>query len=178
MTLPVEPVAVEFDVAVDPPVVDPPAAPKSAEAETPVEGQVYVWYDGDRTQRVRLQSDLTVQTSADGRSEIVEKSSVSGGTQSQGQALPVFRSESSGEMMTLPGGVFMLFESEYGATEINRFFTEQGISRDRVTPALLDNAFEIETAPGFDALELANRLAGQPGVEFAIPNWTFETVTK
>lgn len=173
MTLPPEPVAVEFDAAIDPPV-----AMQSAETETPVEGQVYVWYDGDETRRVRLQSDLTVQTSVDGRSRVVAKSAVSGGTQSQGQALPVFRSESSGEMMTLPGGVLVLFESEYGAAEINSFFTEHGISKGLVTPTLLDNSFEIGTAPGFDSLELANRLAGQPGVVFAIPDWTFEAVTK
>ena len=61
--------------------------------------------------------------------------------------------------MTLPGGVLVVFDSALDDAQISKFLTEQGISKNRVTPMLLNNAFEIETEPGFPALELANRLA-------------------
>ncbi len=140
-------------------------------------GQVYVWYDGDRMLRVRLQSDLTVQTGFDGQGDaIVARSAVT--TQANGQALPVFRSESSGNLMTLPGGVLVVFDSDLDDAQISKFLTAQGISKDRVSTMLLHNAFEIETEPAFPALELANRLATLGESLVAIPNWAFDAVTK
>ena len=153
-------------------------ATKADSTDTPEEGQLYVWYDGDRTRRVRLQSDLTVQTGSDGQGgEIVARSAVTG-AQAQGQALPVFRSESSGKLMTLPGGVLVVFDSELDDAQISKFLTEQGISKNRVTPMLLHNAFEIETEPGFPALELANRLATSAESLVASPDWATDPVTK
>ena len=153
-------------------------AKKADSTETPEEGQLYVWYDGDRTRRVRLQSDLTVQTGSDGQGdEVVARSAVTG-TQANGQALPVFRSESSGKLMTLPGGVLVVFDSELDDAQISKFLTEQGISKNRVTPMLLHNAFEIETEPGFPALELANRLATSTESLVASPDWATDPVTK
>ncbi len=153
-------------------------APKADTTEASEQGQVYVWYDGDRTRRVLLQSDLTVQTGSDGQGdEVVARSAVTG-TQANRQALPVFRSESSGNLMTLPGGVLVLFDSELDDAQISKFFTEQGISEDRVSPMLLDNAFQILTEPGFPALKLANRLATSAELLLASPNWSFSAVTK
>ncbi len=146
--------------------------------ETSEEGQVYVWYDGDRTRRVRLQSDLTVQSGSDGQGEeIVARSAVTG-TAARGQALPVFRSESSGNLMTLPGGVLVVFDSDLDDAQISKFLTAQGISKDRVSPMLLHNAFEIETEPGLAALELANRLAIATETLVASPNWASDAVPK
>ena len=153
-------------------------ATKADSSETSEEGQLYVWYDGDRTRRVRLQSDLTVQTGSDGQGDkIVARSAVTG-TQAQRQALPVFRSESSGKLMTLPGGALVVFDSELDDAQISKFLTEQGISMNRVMPTLLHNAFEIETEPGFPALELANRLATSAESLVASPDWATDPVTK
>lgn len=165
-----DPIVVEIDA--DP---DPPVTSKGEEAAPSKEGQVYIWHDGDQKRSVRLQTDLTVHGGADGDQIVVRGSA---GDQSQGQGLPVFRSESTGKMMTLPGGVIVLFDSDWDNDQINSFFAAQGISKGAVSPMLLDNAFEIRTAPGFPALELANRLAGQPGVLAASPNWTFQATTK
>ena len=124
-----------------------PAA-KADTTEPSEEGQVYVWYDGDRTRRVRLQSDQTVQTGSDGQSDAIVARSAVTSTQAKGQALPVFRSESSDQLMTLPGGVLVMFDPELDDAQISKFLTEQGISKNRVTPMLLHNAFEIVTEPG------------------------------
>ena len=153
-------------------------APKADTTETFEEGQVYVWYDGDRTRRVRLQSDQTVQTGSDGQGDAIVARSAVTSTQANGQALPVFRSESSGNLMTLPGGVLVVFDSDLDDAQISKFLTEQGISKNRVIPMLLHNAFEIVTEPGFPALELANRLATSAELLVASPNWAFDAVTK
>ena len=79
------------------------------------QGQVYTWEDGDRTMRAVLQEDLVVQdqsaiTSDDdvvagmGKDSIVRKQYKEGG-----DAGPVFKSESGGGLMTLPGGVMLLW---------------------------------------------------------------------
>lgn len=144
--------------------------------ESVVEGQVYVWHDGDDIRRVVLQPDLTVKTSTDGPTgEIVAKSSV---VRSGEQLLPVFRSESGGGIQTLPGGVLVLFVEDWDNARISRFFAEQGIAKSLVSPFVLDNSFKIETEPGFASLALANRLAALEGVELSSPNWTYEVVTK
>ena len=157
---------------------DKPAPTKADTTEISEEGQVYVWYDGDRTRRVRLQSDLTVKTGSAGQGdEIVARSAVTD-TQANRKALPVFRSESSGNLMTLPGGVLVVFDPELDDAQISKFLTEQGISKNQVSPMLLDNAFEIGTEPGFPALELANRLATSAESLEASPNWSFSAVTK
>ena len=174
-SLPPEPVAVDLVADTD---ADTAPPEKGGSTESSVEGRVYVWHDGDRTRRVRLQSDLAVQAGADGETdEIVARSSVAGAASGE-QALPVFRSESSGTMMTLPGGVLVLFDAEWDDAQISSFFAEQGISKSLISPMLLDNAYKIETEPGFPSLDLANRLAALDGDVISSPNWTSEAVTK
>lgn len=143
-----------------------------------VQGQVYTYEDGDRTVRVRLQADLEV--SGDGsvarsRGEhIVTKDST--GT-STGQ--PVFRSESSGTLMTLPGGVLLVLEAEWSKAETNAFFARNGIKLSRVSALdFAANGFFVETEPGFLSLELANTLAAQDGVRISSPNWWREHTTR
>ena len=127
--------------------------------------RAYTWQDGDRTRRVLLQSDLVVGT----EDKVVRGS---GGD-------PVFVSESSGELMTLPGGVLLVFEPSWNRDQIDAFFAEQGIKRHLVTAqTFTTNAFFIETDPGFPSLELANALAGEDGVLLARPNWQREVSTR
>ena len=132
--------------------------------------------------RVRLQSDLEV--SGDGSAarssgeHIVTKDSVRArGGKSSGQ--PVFRSESSGTLMTLPGGVLLVLDAAWSEAETNAFFARNRIKLNRVS--VLDiaaNSFFVETAPGFPSLNLANTLAAQDGVHISSPNWWREHTTK
>ncbi len=132
--------------------------PRSLES---TQGPAYTWEDGDRTMRVRLQSDLEV--SGDDRSgggeHIVTKDS---SRRSSGQ--PVFRSE-SGTLMTLPGGVLLVLAAEWSRAETNTFFAQNGINPGRVSElGYVTNGFFVETAPGFPSLELANALVAQDRV--------------
>ena len=167
-------------------VVDPDSTQKDGPGVTgPVEGDAYTWQDGDRTMTVKLQTDLVVETDSDGLPRDVV-SADEGGTnvvrnsdgQSKSDTLPVFRSE-SGALMTLPGGVLLVLNSEWSQAETNAFFSSNGIKLDRVSE--LDyavNGFFVETEPGFPSLDLANALAAQDGVEISSPNWGREAIPK
>ena len=149
------------------------------------QGEVYTWQDGDRTMRAVLQEDLSVQdqsavTSDDevvagmGKNSIVRKrykESVNAG--------PVFKSESGGGLMTLPGGVMLALDPEWDQAAVDKFFAGNDIPADQITPLeWLDNGFFVETEPGFPSLDLANSLAAQEGVAVSSPNWWRELEAK
>ncbi len=159
------------DTDSDPPKSDPEGAEEpsgvrgAVEVEARTEGEVYTWQDGDRTRRVLLQSDLAVGT----------EDKVARGSAGD----PVFVSESSGELMTLPGGVLLVFEPSWNRDQIDALFAEQGIASSRIEEqTFTTNAFFIETDLGFPSLELANPLAGEDGVLLASPNWQREVSTR
>ena len=150
-----------------------------------VQGQVYSWEDGDRTLTAYLQTDLVVEQGSDGLPRDVVAAD-DGGTnvvrsadgQSQGDTLPVFRSE-SGELMTLPGGVLLVLNAEWSQAETNVFFSNNAIKLDRVSELdYATNGFFVETEPGFPSLDLANTLAALDGVEVSSPNWGREATPK
>lgn len=140
------------------------------------QGRVYTYRDGDRTVRVVLQSDLEVSgsgTSSTGE-HIVTKDRAG---RSSGH--PVFRSESSGTLMTLPGGVLLVLEAAWSMAETHAFFVRNRITLNRVSVMeVATNSFFVETAPGFPSLDLANALAAQDGVRLASPNWWRDLTTR
>ena len=150
-----------------------------------MQGRNYTWEDGDRTLTVYLQPDLSVEQGSDGLPRDVvaaddgEGRVVRGvGGQPQDDTLPVFRSE-YGELMTLPGGVLLILDSEWSEEETDAFFSTNGIKMDRVSElSYAANGFFIDTEPGFPSLELANTLAVLDGVEVSSPNWAREEVPK
>ena len=143
-----------------------------------VQGQVYTYADGDRTGRVRLQADLEVRgdrsAARSSGEHIVTKDSSRRST-----GLPVFRSESSGALMTLPGGVLLVLAAEWSETETRAFFVRHAIKQSRVSALdYVTNGFFVETAPGFPSLNLANTLAAQEGVLISSPNWWRDHTTR
>ncbi len=161
------------------PAANPPVVSRSeAAASLDQGGDVYTWEDGDRTLNVVLQGDLVVQDSKDVApdAEVVARGSAdsivrvkSANTE---DSLPVFRSQSGGGLMTLPGGVLLSLDSEWDQDQVEGFFSKNGISMDQVEAlGFLPNGFLVKTAPGFPSLELANSLAAQDGVEVSSPNW-------
>ena len=170
--------------ATDPSPAERPAAREEGPAADSggrgsVEGDVYTWQDGDRTLRVRLQTDLTVEPDGDVRS----RGSGDGGVGVRGDsdpngAQPVFRSE-SGALMTLPGGILLVLDATWSGQQVDSFFARNSIAKSRVSElGFLPNGFFVETAPGFPSLNLANALAGQDGVEISSPNWWTESTTR
>ena len=156
-------------------------------ASAPVQGPVYTWEDGDRTLRVRLQPGLRVREDGElgereflvaraqdkmiVRSESRADAAADADADPAGDGQPVFRSE-SGTLMTLPGGVVLIFHPSVSDAARAAFFAANGIDSDRVSPlGTMPGAFLVETEPGFPSLDLANALAGQPGVDVSSPNW-------
>ncbi len=166
-------------------IVEPTVATKDSESEDTGQGTVYTWRDGRATRRVVLQNDLVLQQAADSWPGDVVIASVGDDSIVRRQARhgadagPVFRSESGGELMALPGGVLLVLTPAWGQTEVTSFFDRNNIAADRRTAlGPLPNGFRIETEPGFPSLNLANALAGQDGVVLANPNWWREVETK
>ena len=162
------------------PATSPPVVTRSEAAAnlSQDQGDVYTWEDGDRTLNVVLEEDLTIQNSADiapgvevvarGATESIVRKQT-GSTQ---DGLPVFRSQSGGGLMTLPGGVLLSLDSEWDKAQIESFFSQNGISMGQVSELeFLPNGFLVKTEPGFPSLNLANTLAKQDGVEISSPNW-------
>ncbi len=190
-TTPAEPTAVPAEPTTTPPLRLPTLPDKSpqqaspadrttatAEIGSPAQGSVYTWQDGDRTKRVVLQTDLVVQETEEnepgdvlvvrgGAHSIVRKKAGRGT-----EAGPVFRSESGGGLMTLPGGVLLSLDPGWDRDAVEGFFSRNGITTGRTLElGFLANGFLVETEPGFPSLELANALAAQDGVLSASPNW-------
>jgi hypothetical protein len=146
---------------------------------------VYTWEDGDRTQRVVLQDDLVVQdNTANTPDDVVVARGVGDSivrkhprhTQDDP---PVFRSESGGGLMTLPGGVLLALDPDWDQAKVDSFFSQNGISKDRTSELdFIDNGFLVDTEPGFPSLELANELATNDGVLISSPNWWREAEAK
>ena len=152
----------------------------------PTLGQMYTWEDGDRTLEVWLDPNLAVEPDGqgNGRQDII--ASTGHGVVVRGDAEasepvrghPVFRS-SSGELMTLPGGVVLLLEPGWDESTVQAFFERNRIDADRLTElGFVANGYYIDTEPGFVSLSLANSLVGEIGVEMASPNWWTERVAK
>ena len=155
---------------------EPPAQP---------EGKTYSWEDGDRTLNVVLQEDLVVQKTSEvtAADVVVSKGVVDSIVEKQtshgSDAGPVFKSESGGELMTLPGGVLLALDPTWDGTQVEDFFSENGISADQVSELdFIENGFVVETGSGFPSLDLANELASQDGVLISSPNWSREVETK
>ncbi len=149
------------------------------------DGNMYTWEDGDRTMNIVLQDDLVAQSKSDntpqdvivaegGGYSIVSKQYTPGSGDQ-----PVFKSQSGGGLMTLPGGLMLALDPEWDQTTVDKFFEGNGINPDQVSElGFLDNAFYVETDAGFPSLELANSLASKDGVTVSSPNWWRQLETK
>lgn len=156
----------------------PPARPDGAGGAS--SGRVYTWQDGEITRRVVLQSDLTVRATNEvsSQDEVVAVGGASAVVQGSGEQ-PVFRSESGGELMALPGGVLLVLDANWSDERVAGFLARNAIAGSHVSDlGWLPNGYFIETAPGFPSLDLANALAGQDGVVLAAPNWWREVETR
>ena len=152
----------------------------------PAQDRPYTWSDGDRTMTVLLQPDLveTERGTIDKRDDAVAEAVRSARSDRSARAdtvsaadsssLPVFRSQ-SGALMTLPGGVLLALDKDWGSAETDAFFERNGIEPDRISEmAYIANGFFVETEPGFPSLDLANSLATLDGVRTSMPNWRQE----
>ena len=142
----------------------------------------YTWHDGRRTRTVHLLPNLALRKGhaaappeqeeevleTRGDSQIVRR----GTTASTGSGEPVFLSR-PGTLLTLPGGVLLVFHKHLGPGAIGAFLAEKQIAPERLSPIGITNGFLLATEPGLPSLETANALAGEEGVLLASPNWSF-----
>ena len=149
------------------------------------QGTVYTWEDGDTTRRVVLQDELVVQeTAANTMDDVVVVEGVGDSIvrrqpRHDQDSLPVFRSESGGGLMTLPGGVLLALDPEWDQARVDSFFFENNIPKVKTSELdFIENGFLVETEAGFPSLYLANDLAAMDGVIISSPNWWSEAQPK
>ena len=175
----------QYHPADSPPKQPPSVGSRSDWDGSTDQGVVHTYNDGDRTIRVVEQNGLVLQKNSDitakdsvvmtGSDQSIIKKGADGG---QG-GLPVFRSESGGGLMTLPGGVLLALDPEWEKAQVDKFFSDNGISPEQVSElGFIPNGFLVETEAGFPSLDLANSLASQDGVEISSPNWWSEVEAK
>ena len=159
--------------------------PSGTGAKTSTQGQVYTWYDGDQAMKAVVQDDLGAQsTSSNAESDDVvavkgQESIVRKQPGQDSNLQPVFKAESGGGLMTLPGGVLVSLDPNWDDARVQQLFSDNGIAEDRLTElGFLDNGFLVSTEPGFPSLNLANDLADQEGVVSSAPNWSRERETR
>ena len=152
--------------------------PQVSDAAATATPASYTYNDGDRTLTVFLDSDLMIGGDSGGTTDGGAITTRSSDSQRRDNELPVFRA-SSGSLMTLPGGVLLLLNEDWTSAQVDTFFSTNEINRNKVSElGWIDNGFFIETDPGFPSLTLANKLAGQEGVELSSPNWSHEIELK
>ncbi len=150
---------------------DPPRTKKPAPTTnvSPSNRTTYTWQDGDATRTIW--TDTETQPN--------ERENDAGGNVSGADSSALVFYAESGQQMTLPGGVLLVFDAEWDQARIDRFFAENIVSLSLVQKrTFATNAFFIETTPGFASLNLANQLAGQDGVLISSPNWQTQAVTR
>ena len=155
-----------------------PAAPRQGPSvAASAQGAEYTWQDGPTTRRMRLQLDLVAQPTSENRDDdvvaadqgelsIVRKQE----RHEQAASEPVFRTE-SGHLVTFPGGMLIMLDGAWDAAQVQSFFARHGIAMSRVEGQTFGpNAFLVSSESGFAALELANDLAAEEGVVYAVPD--------
>lgn len=138
------------------------------------------WRDGDRTRTVwQAPADkVAVRGQASGQAGSQTDGEVGGQASGQGGEELVFYDE-SGQRMSLPGGVVMVFDPGWSTARIDALLAGQGIARNRIeTRGFTVNAYFVQTPAGLASLDLANQLAALDGVLISSPNWRFEAVAR
>ena len=115
-----------------------------------VQGTVYSYKDGDRTIGVTLQEGLVLQkNSAISSNDTViikgaSQSIISKGDDGGQGGLPVFRSESGGGLMTLPGGVLLALDPKWDEAQVDSFFSNNGIAPEQIEElGFMQNGFLV-----------------------------------
>ncbi len=97
----------------------------------------------------------------------------------RGAYSPVFHgsSSTSGRMRALPGNVIVFFNLQWDATTVKNWIEARKL---KVVKKLEigANVYVIKTAPGLDALDVANSLYQSGEVVSATPNWWEEMATR
>lgn len=173
----------------------------TAHAQQPDLTESYTWHDGEREHTVWLHpgflAEFSTRPAADSPvRDVAPQASVASehgairvwrvegtaarealrGVRSDGPAegrySPVFfnNPRGAGEMRALPGGVIVTLDPTWEEARARRWLENRGHTVERRLRSRA-NTFLVATAPGLDALRLANALSEADGVLAAFPNW-------
>lgn len=142
---------------------------------------------GDARERVFLQADLIARPAQaeapggerefrSGRFDVVRLDSSdsaqifgNAALEAEGGALLIFaQSKRGGALRALPGGVIVGFSEEVDESAVRAWAGAKGLN---VRQRLSGNHYLVASPPNLECLRLTERLAGDPRVVSAAPNW-------
>lgn len=181
--------------------------PRSA-SPSPQLVQSYIWHNGDREETVWLNPGLLAEFNSGESSRSAVKAKypeaikavrkgaiqiweLGGDVNSEtatrqlkiaapgGSFSPVFHDSGTpaGRMRALPGGVIVYLNPEWEPGAVDDWVERMGLEIVQRL-AIGKNILVVNTGPGIEALETANRLHGTEGVVSASPNWWIEMATR
>ena len=127
----------------------------------------HTYRDGDKTVKITLQEDLVGVKGEYGQISVVPRSEAPA---TADEEIPVF-ADQEGTLLALQGDVVLMFDKSLSEEQLASFLDANGLL-DRVgRMGYSTHAFRIKTDPGWESLELANRLAEKQGVAVSRPDW-------
>ena len=134
------------------------AAPDATEVSTGTDG-VRLWRVGDQADVAEMVRGLNEATEAPSFSPVFSE----GPTDVGGKC-------------ALAGGVNVRFPGDWSTEAIEAFLAKEGLEGNRIGD--IGSTWLVESAPGMESLELANRLHEAGEVQWASPNWWREVSTR
>lgn len=120
---------------------------------------------------VKAQGSMRVwKTDSDSTKKSVSRSI---GSKAASRLLPVYRS-STGSILIPTGNMIVYFSMGILDSQVKSWAASKGLRAIQKMPFSTKNAWEIETPPGTQSIEIANSVRGESIVEAAIPNFWME----
>lgn len=95
------------------------------------------------------------------------------GSKAASRLLPVYRSP-TGSILIPTGNMIVYFSMGILDSQVKSWAASKGLRAIQKMPFSTKNAWEIETPPGTQSIEIANSVRGESIVEVAIPNFWME----
>ena len=160
--------------------------------------QAYTWQVKDKTFTVWLQSDLFAELNSDDTNDSVttekQANTLDGlvidnpslriwrfnetaiSSKSENTRVPVFSDTPDGKSLrVLIGGIIVVLDPTLSTSAAEDWLEQRELNGKRL--AIANNAFFVDTLPGFPSLELVNALTAEndAALIFAEPNWWQES---
>ena len=123
--------------------------------------------DGDKTVKITLQEDLVGVEGKYGQISIEPRSEAVASAEDE---IPVFKDE-EGTLLALQGGIVLVFDKSWSEEQMASFLDANALFDNAGRMGSSTHAFRIKTDPGWECLELANRLAEKACVAVSRPDW-------
>ena len=152
----------------------------------------FIWQEGERQHTVYLNSNFVAEIQSQGNQSHEKKAKILSVTDAKlkssllkgslpnthkGTYSEVFEEGEGGRKMTLPGDIFIEFDSDWNEDKVKDWALREKLTIVQKLNST-KNLYRIQSATGVESLLLANSLLSQSGIKAAFPNWWRESVRR